>query len=192
MISTTVCLWYSFIRKTALFRNINLLSIENFRLMVTIFFFEFANPCSVWLHPCSEMRLDANAIGLHVWDGCSGWGDATCTPDKSRGSYKKFSGHTRYHTVKVVWCGGHTNCPRRPLAWWATHFSTITLQLFRKIYAIHAGKINHALNISRENFGLSDLFSICVFRQPFTSSTLKNDSSCKGFGGLGSWWSCFR
>ena len=129
MISTTACLWYSFIRKTALFRNINLLSIENFRLMVTIFFFEFANPCSVWLHPCSEMRLDANAIGLHVWDGCSGWGDATCTPDKSRGSYKKFWGYTRYHTVKVVCCGGHTNCPRRPFAWWATDFSTITMQL---------------------------------------------------------------
>ena len=190
MISTPACLRYSFVKK-ALFGKINLLSIEDFRLMVTkknsnLPILALCGPLLQW-DEISCQREDFTLEGV-----CSGWGDATCTPDKSRGSYKKFWGHTRYHTVKVVWCGGHTNCPRRPLAWWATHFSTITVQLFRKIYAIHAGKINHALNISRENFGLSDLFSICVFRQPFTSSTLKNDSSCKGFGGLGSWWSCFR
>jgi hypothetical protein len=66
------------------------------------------------------------------WDVGSGWGDATCTPDKSRGSYTKSWGHTRYHTVKAVCCGGHTNCPYRPFARWATHFSMITMQLFEE------------------------------------------------------------
>ena len=59
MISTPACLRYSFVKK-ALFGKINLLSIEDFRLMVT----KKTRICQSLhcvAHSCSEMRLAANA-----------------------------------------------------------------------------------------------------------------------------------